>query len=143
MKDTEERDVEGNLTDWARARDALEYNGCDCVSIEPDGCLACVCERAMRTERTRAERAEEDLAELREDLRLNSAMLARQTALARGAEEDLAVSSAGWNEARRDCDEARRIAGALSVFISGAEGAPFPAPEDASKALSWARKETS
>jgi len=41
-----------------------------------------------------------------------------------------------WLYAERD--EARRIAGALAVALSGAEDAPIPAREDAEKALSWA-----
>jgi len=35
-------------------------------------------------------------------------------------------------------DEARWIAGALAVALSGAENAPIPAREDAEKALAWA-----
>jgi len=55
-----ERDANGHLTDWALACDALADNGCDC-GCDPDErgtCLACVCERAMRTERGRAKYAE-------------------------------------------------------------------------------------
>jgi len=53
-----ERDANGHLTDWALACSALADNGCDCGEDEEGTCLACVCERAMRTERKRSEAAE-------------------------------------------------------------------------------------
>ena len=53
-----ERDAKGALTDWALACNALVDNGCDCGEDEEGTCLACVCERAMRAERKRAEFAE-------------------------------------------------------------------------------------
>jgi len=46
----EQRDAAGNLTDLALALDALSDNGCDCGEDEPGTCLACVCERALRTQ---------------------------------------------------------------------------------------------
>ena len=53
-----ERDAKGALTDWVLACDALADNGCDCGEAEEGTCLACVCERATRAERKRAEFAE-------------------------------------------------------------------------------------
>jgi len=61
-------DQREQLTDWALARSALADNGCDC-GCGPDErgtCLACVCERAMRTERKRAFDAEAKLHEAEE-----------------------------------------------------------------------------
>ena len=55
-----ERDSQGNLTDWALACDALSNHGCDCGEDEPGTCLPCLCEKAMRSERDRAECAETD-----------------------------------------------------------------------------------
>jgi len=40
--DSEERDADGSLTDWALAFDAILGNGCDCGTDEPGTCLACV-----------------------------------------------------------------------------------------------------
>jgi hypothetical protein len=49
VSDIDERDADGNLTDWALAFDALGDCGCDCGVDEPGSCLACLCEQAMRT----------------------------------------------------------------------------------------------
>lgn len=54
----DERDSEGNLTAWALACHALADHGCDCGQDEPGSCLVCVCERALRAERARAEKIE-------------------------------------------------------------------------------------
>src|SRR3990172_393384 len=64
MTDRDERNSYGALTDWALAFDALSDYGCDCGDDEPGTCLACVCGRAMRTERARAEKAEAEVARL-------------------------------------------------------------------------------
>ena len=66
----EERDAEGMLTDLALALDALRDAGCDCDG-PPDEygtCVACRCERALRTERERALAAEADAERLRSAL---------------------------------------------------------------------------
>lgn len=65
--DTDERDAEGNLTDWALACDALAVHGCDCAHEpgEPGTCLGCVCELALTAERARAEAAVAEVARLR------------------------------------------------------------------------------
>lgn len=68
LADLEERDKDGNLTDWALACDALHNNGCDCGEDEPGTCLACLCEAAMMAERARAEQAEAEVARLTEEL---------------------------------------------------------------------------
>ncbi len=59
MLSKDERDENGNLTDTALALDALENHGCDCGTDEKGTCLVCRCEKALRTERARAVRAEE------------------------------------------------------------------------------------
>src|SRR3990172_11229022 len=64
MTDRDERNSYGALTDWALPFDALSDYGCDCGDDEPGTCLACVCGRAMRTERARAEKAEAEVARL-------------------------------------------------------------------------------
>src|SRR3990172_687180 len=64
MTDRDERNSYGALTEWALAFDALSDYGCDCGDDEPGTCLACVCGRAMRTERARAEKAEAEVARL-------------------------------------------------------------------------------
>jgi hypothetical protein len=43
----------------ALALDAIENHGCDCGTDEPGTCLACRCEKALRTERARSEKAED------------------------------------------------------------------------------------
>jgi len=48
------------MTPCEQAADALSSYGCDCGNDEPGTCLACLCEAAMRAERTRAERAESE-----------------------------------------------------------------------------------
>ena len=58
MDELNERDSNGNLTNWALAADALSDHGCDCENYEDNTCLACLCEQALRTERKRAEKAE-------------------------------------------------------------------------------------
>jgi hypothetical protein len=47
----DERDKDGNLTDYALAMDALHDLGCDCGTDEAGTCLACVCRRALLAER--------------------------------------------------------------------------------------------
>jgi len=74
----DERDADGNLAvimDWALARDALTNAGCDCGVDEPETCLACLCESAMKAERAakdaalaRAEKAESERDEVRAQL---------------------------------------------------------------------------
>lgn len=56
---SDERDGDGLLTDYALAFDALQDHGCDCGTDEPETCLACVCQRALMTERRAREQAEE------------------------------------------------------------------------------------
>jgi len=53
-----ERDSDGKLTDMALACDALSDNGCDCGEDELGTCLACLCEKALMTERAAREKAE-------------------------------------------------------------------------------------
>jgi len=56
-KDLEERDAAGNLTDWALACDALSDHGCDCGEGDAGTCLPCLCERAMKAERSKLQDA--------------------------------------------------------------------------------------
>jgi len=57
MKDSKERDKNGHLTDWALAFDALGNHGCDCGEDEEETCLACLCEKALKSERKKVSEA--------------------------------------------------------------------------------------
>jgi hypothetical protein len=71
MMGVNERDENGRLTAWSLAVRSLGNNGCDCDEIEDDEddrtCLPCRCEAAMKAERTRAEKAEAEVATLRRE----------------------------------------------------------------------------
>jgi len=67
--DRDDRDVNGLLTPWALAVDALEDNGCDCGTDEPQTCLPCLVSAAMVAERERRLRVELRLDESRENER--------------------------------------------------------------------------
>lgn len=66
--DLDERDAGGGLTDWALARVALADHDCECHEDGLGTCLGCVCERAMRAERSRAETAEREKESAERDL---------------------------------------------------------------------------
>lgn len=75
MLSKDERDENGNLTDMALALDALEDFGCDCGEGEEGTCLPCRCEKALRTERSRADLLDVEIKGLCGDLGTHKAML--------------------------------------------------------------------
>jgi len=109
VSDRDERDAAGNLMPWALACDALSDNGCDCGEDEPGTCLACVCERAMRAERARAE-----WAEARADAERTTIESIEQEAAELGHDVDGDESVADFMRSLvRERDEARALAGRL------------------------------
>jgi len=70
MTSKDERDEHGYLTDTALAIEALENNGCDCGTDEPGTCLACRCEKALRSERARVTELTAEVERLRDTLNM-------------------------------------------------------------------------
>lgn len=50
FKMMEQRDHNGELTNLALALNAIKDAGCDCEEDEPEICLACLCERALKSQ---------------------------------------------------------------------------------------------